>query len=267
MAQVLFSTQVLAVNKCSKISHFRLAEEAFDICEKHVETAIASSTEESETIIAKLRRRCGADSVVPTVMAIDALNAGIDTTGSAASFLLYHLATNPDKQEILYQEICQTIGPTGQLSEAGLARMKYMKAVQLESQRLLPSVWGTARMFDKDITIRGYNIPAGTMVTRVGSFSSLDPSNFSQPDQFYPERWLRNHQDRHQAGSFANLPFGHGKRSCIGQRFAKLELFMLMTKLVQTYRLEYAGTEPVGGATKFITVPDKPVIINFSRRN
>ena len=42
---------------------------------------------------------------------------------------------------------------------------------------------------------------------------------------------------------------------------------MLMIKLVQTYRLEYAGTEPVGGFTKFITVPDKPVRIKFSRRN
>ena len=65
-----------------------------------------------------------------------------------------------------YQEICHIIGPTGQLTEAGLAKMKYLKAVQLESQRLLPSVWGTARQFDKDITISGYNIPAGTMVTR-----------------------------------------------------------------------------------------------------
>ena len=42
---------------------------------------------------------------------------------------------------------------------------------------------------------------------------------------------------------------------------------MLMIKLVQTYKLEYAGSEPVGGQTKFVTVPDKPVIINFSRRN
>ena len=56
-------------------------------------------------------------------------------------------------------------------------------------------------------------------------------------------------------------------RSCIGQRFARLELFMLMIKLVQTYKLEYAGSEPVSGETKFITVPDKPVMINFTKRN
>ena len=61
--------------------------------------------------------------------------------------------------------------------------------------------------------------------------------------------------------------FIYNCRSCIGQRFARLELFMLMIKLVQTYKLEYAGSEPVGGETKFITVPDKPVLINFARRN
>ena len=36
---------------------------------------------------------------------------------------------------------------------------------------------------------------------------------------------------------------------------------MLMIKLVQTYKLEYAGSEPVGGETKLITVPDKPVLL------
>ena len=42
---------------------------------------------------------------------------------------------------------------------------------------------------------------------------------------------------------------------------------MLMLKLVQTYKLEYAGTESVGVLTKFVSVPDKPVRIKFIRRN
>ena len=156
-----------------------------------------------------MSRRCGRDSVIPTVMAIDSLNAGIDTTGTAASFLLYHLATNPDKQEILYQEICQTIGPTGHLTQSDLAKMRYMKAVQMESQRIQPSVFGTSRMFDKDLVINGYNIPAGTTIVRAGHFTSMNPENFEEPEKFHPERWLRSHSDRHKADSFANLPFGH----------------------------------------------------------
>ena len=62
------------------------------------------------------------------------------------------------------------------------------------------------------------------------------------------------------------LNLNRNHRACIGQRFAKLELFTLMTKLVQTYKISYAGEGEVGGVTKFVTVPDKPVKIQFSRR-
>ena len=132
-----------------------------DICEKHLNKALANLTEDSETMIAKLVKTCGKDSGIPLVMGMDSIMAGIDTTGekewkpllriislilgSTASFLLYHLATNPDKQEILYKEICDVIGPQGQLTESSLAKLKYMKAVQMESQRILPAIWGSSR--------------------------------------------------------------------------------------------------------------------------
>ena len=132
--------------------------------------------------------------------------------GSTAAFLLYHLAVHPDKQEILYKEICKVIGPTGDLTEAALAKMKYMKAVQFESQRILPAIFGTSRYFEKDITVGGFRIPKGTVVVRNGAFASMDPDNFTDPDKFLPERWLRGHEARHNADSFANIPFGHGAR-------------------------------------------------------
>ena len=189
-----------------------LTEETIDICEKHLNKALANLTEDSETMIAKLVRSCGKDSGIPLIMSMDSIIAGIDTTGSTASFLLYHLATNPDKQEILYKEICDVIGPQGQLTESSLAKMKYMKAVQMESQRILPAVWGSSRVYDKEVTIGGYNIPRGTAVIRAGVIVSTSGDNFKDPLKFLPERWLRGHKDRHTSHSFANIPFGHGSR-------------------------------------------------------
>ena len=55
-------------------------------------------------------------------------------------------------------------------------------------------------------------------------------------------------------------------RACIGQRFAKLELYMMIAKIVQRYRMEYSG-EKVGTITEFISVPDKPIKIKFVERN
>ena len=57
----------------------------------------------------KMISRCGPGSEIPVVMANDALFAGIETTGNTAGLLIYHLATNPEKQENLYQEILKVI--------------------------------------------------------------------------------------------------------------------------------------------------------------
>ena len=65
---------------------------------------------------------------------------------------------------------------------------------------------------------------------------------------------------------YANLPFGHGPRSCIGQRFARLEMMMVAFKLVQNFRLEYHH-EPVGVDYTGLGRPDKQVKIRFIVRN
>ena len=56
----------------------------------------------------------------------------------------------------------------------------------------------------------------------------------------------------------------HG-RACIGRRFAQLELYMLMVKVVQRFRMEQDGGE-LGLLTKFVSVPDRPVNIKFVER-
>ena len=55
------------------------------------------------SLLEKLITRYGPDSEMPTVMAIDGLFAGIDTTAHTMAFLMYNLATNPDKQELLFK--------------------------------------------------------------------------------------------------------------------------------------------------------------------
>ena len=116
-----------------------------DICSKHLNNSIATMSEDSESLLSKMVARCGKDSSIPLIMGIDSMFAGIDTTGSlylhlfehwkckmifvgsTAVFLLYHLAQNPDKQEILYKEIVEMVGAEGRLTEAALSKMKYIK--------------------------------------------------------------------------------------------------------------------------------------------
>ena len=117
--------------------------------------------------------------------------------------------------------------------------------------------------------------------------TSNDACNFESPEKFIPERWLRDSNERHSAHPFANLPWGHGARlashmrmtlrssffvhhdflprSCIGRRFAQLELYMMMAKIVQRFKMEQEG-EPLGVFTNFISLPDRNVNIKFTER-
>ena len=190
----------------------KLSSENYVICKKHVDAALARVTPDDQTLIAKLARKCGKESPIIVTMGADSLAAGLDTTGSSGAFLLYHLASNPEKQEKLYQEICNTIGPHGKLTEATLGRMRYLKACQTESQRLLPASFGSSRLLQSDLVLGGFKVPAGSVVLRVGTSMSRDAANFAEPDEFVPERWVRGDARRHTADSFSNLPFGHGVR-------------------------------------------------------
>lgn len=71
-----------------------------------------------------------------------------------------------------------------------------------------------------------------------GSILSVDEKYFSDSLKFIPERWLRDDESRGQCPAakdvnpFVYLPFGFGPRTCIGKRFAELELHILAARLV-----------------------------------
>ena len=104
-----------------------------EIAKKYVEKAAADlklkpGKEGEKSVLEKLILSNKGELDIPVVMAIDGMMAGIDTTGNTVSFLLYHLAINPEAQEKLHQEIIKEIGEDDPITGADLKRMKYLKA-------------------------------------------------------------------------------------------------------------------------------------------
>ena len=154
----------------------------------------------------------------------------------------------------------------GGITESKLNQMKYLKACLQESQRLKPAVSGFSRTVPTDITLGGFQVPKGTVVSCFTMNIMRDPDNFPDPLQFTPERWLRGCPHHQNAHPFAAIPFSHGPRKCIGKRFAELETYILAIKVLQAYRLEY-HQEPVEILTEFVNKPDRRIKLKLIPRS
>ena len=233
-----------------------------DECIREFENNSNDSPALENTVLGKLISKSGFR--VASTMAQDALLAGSDTTGHAGTFLLHNIANNPEVQETLYKEIQDVLGEQ-RLTKESLSQMKYLKACVQESLRFSPLIYALPRRTNVPIVVEGYRIPAGYNIAYNMFYTvRLTDTYFSQPDKFMPERWLRCPGSA-KVDPYANLPFGHGPRSCIGQRFARLELQILLCRLVQRYQMSYSG-RPVQMIFKGLGEPDQKINLQFKKR-
>jgi len=219
-------------------------------------------------VLAKLTEKCGPDSTIPQVMAMDALFAGIDTTGNTSAFMLYLLGINPEKQELVHKEIVEKLPPSKKLTASILNELKYPKAVMQETLRMLPVVGGFGRLTETDMVLAGYQIPAGTKVSATIVDPMRSEKHFQNADQFIPERWMRGcpaAEAGKKSHPFACIPFSHGPRMCVGRRFAELELQVLIIETLRRYKVKYDGPV-IDLITPFINRPDGPIKVTFEER-
>lgn len=195
---------------------------------------------EEESILEKLAK---INKNLAVVMCSDALMAGVDTTSTAATMILYCLAKNQDKQDKLREELRRLLPNRNEpLTTEKMKNMPYMRAVIKEGIRMYPPTSGNVRKVAEDLVLSGYQIPKGTEVAM--SIFSDDEEQFAQAKQFIPERWLKNNTDAScprakDAHPFTYLPFGFGSRMCVGRRLAEMEIEVLLARLVQNYKIEW----------------------------
>ncbi|XP_050442824.1 probable cytochrome P450 49a1 [Adelges cooleyi] len=172
------------------------------------------------------------------ILSLDMFIVGIDTTSAALASVLYQLTQHPDKQKKVREEIKKVLPYADtKLTSAKLEQLQYLKACIKETLRMYPVVLGNGRCMTKDTVVGGYKIPKGVQIVFQHYAISNSSKYFSQPDQFLPERWLKGTHHRHH--SFASLPFGYGKRMCLGRRFADLELQTVLAKILQNFQVQY----------------------------
>ncbi|CAK7303344.1 Cytochrome P450 3A12 [Vulpes lagopus] len=159
--------------------------------------------------------------------------AGYETTSTSLSFLMYELATHPDVQQKLQEEIDATFPNKALPTYDALVQMEYLDMVLNETLRLYPIAGRLERVCKKDVEISGVFIPKGTVVMVPTFTLHRDQSLWPEPEEFRPERFSKEKKD--SINPYTYLPFGTGPRNCIGMRFAIMNMKLALVRVLQNF--------------------------------
>ncbi|XP_030626556.1 cytochrome P450 2J2 [Chanos chanos] len=187
---------------------------------------------------------------------MDLFLAGTETTSTTLLWAMVFMIKNPEIQEKVQAEIDRVIGQSRQPSMADKANMPYTNAVIHEIQRMGNIVpLNGLRMAEKDTTLGGYFIPKGTALMTILYSVLFDKNEWETPDNFNPGHFLDENGKFVRREAF--MPFSAGKRVCLGEQLARMELFLFFTSLLQKFSFSTEeGTElSVQGAVGTTHIP------------
>jgi len=210
----------------------------------------ANPREHRERTLLKLIEDAVADPNMPefdTQQALDEIKqylwAGTETTALTLAWALYETSRKPEMAERIRAESVAVFGDR-EPNAADYSALAYTRAVIQETMRIYPPVWGLIRVAVNDDVIGGKQIKAGDRVTLFCYGAHHNPKFWPDPEEFRPERWMGGNAKKQVKYSY--IPFGAGKRSCIGGAMSQVENTLALALLLRRFRPEYVGENPAG---------------------
>ncbi|XP_059931281.1 cytochrome P450 2C15-like [Gadus macrocephalus] len=196
--------------------------------------------------------------------------AGTETTSTTIRFALSVLIKYPDIQEHMQREIASVIGSERCPNMEDKKSLPFTDAVIHEVQRLLDIVpMNLPHYAEHDISFRGYDIPKGTMIIPMLHSVLREEKHWATPWSFNPQHFLD--PDGNFKKNPAFLPFSAGKRSCVGESLARMEIFLFMVSLVQRFTFSCpSGPEHIDLSpehSSFASLPRTYHIVATPRQN
>jgi len=167
------------------------------------------------------------------VVCMDLFMAGSETTSNTLEFAILYMILHPEVQEKVQTEIDSVIGQNRFPSMLDKPKMPFTEATLLETQRMANVVPIIIRSPTESTTLGGYHIPKDTVGVINFHAMHMSKEEWDEPEKFQPERFLDNHGNVINANKI--LPFGSGKRSCLGEVLAKATLFTFFTTFLQKF--------------------------------
>ncbi|XP_022084337.1 cytochrome P450 2U1-like [Acanthaster planci] len=170
--------------------------------------------------------------------------AGTDTTTNTLMWLILYMAIYEDVQKKVQKEIDAVVGCDRQPVGEDSNEMPYTNAVLMEMQRHKPVTPNAVpHQTSYQTEIFGYTVPANTIVF-VNLWAILrDPKHWNDPEKFDPTRFLSG-DGKTVKKPEAFIPFSFGRRICIGETLAKMEMFLFFVNLLQRFTFSLPAGKP-----------------------
>ncbi|XP_038044902.1 cytochrome P450 2U1-like [Patiria miniata] len=168
---------------------------------------------------------------------------GTETTSSTLCWALLYMLAHPEVQSKVQREIDEVVGRNRLPRIADKPELSYTEATIMEVQRIASvGALGVPHMFSQDTSIFGYDMPRNTILISNLWAVSRDPNLWPEPEKFRPERFLDG--DGKVRLPEEHLPFSTGRRVCLGEQLAKMELFIFFSFLLHQFTFKKPEDAP-----------------------
>lgn len=174
---------------------------------------------------------------------LDLFIAGSQSTSNTLDFILMSLATNPAIQEKCHDVIGSVLGDAQLPALNDKSKLSYIEAVIFETQRFynISAITGPRRVL-RETMLDGYVLPKNTTVLMGLEMVHMDEDYWHDPHTFRPDRFLD--ANNKIINTERLVPFGQGRRRCLGEALARACLFTYTVGILQKFQLEIpAGTK------------------------
>ncbi|XP_072043823.1 cytochrome P450 2U1-like [Amphiura filiformis] len=173
----------------------------------------------------------------------DLFAAGTETISTTAKWALLYMMIYPDIQGKVQSELDDVVGRNRLPSLKDRLNLPYVEATLMEIQRLACiAPFALPRAATVDTQLFGYDIPKGTLILPNIWGILHDGNLWKNPHDFEPTRFLDENGTVIRREEL--IPFSAGRRKCLGEQLALMELFLFITHLLHRFRFSLPEGAP-----------------------
>ena len=181
------------------------------------------------------------------------IGGGSDTSTVTLTWAISLLLNNRHVLKKAQDELDIQVGKERIVNESDISKLVYLQAIVKETLRMYPPAPLLApREFIEDCIIGGYHVPKGTrLITNLWKIQT-DPSIWSEPLKFMPERFLTTHKNVDVRGqNFELIPFGTGRRACPGASLGLQMVHLALASFLHMYEISNSSNAQVDMTESF----------------